>query len=158
MAKDKANETATATATEPTNENLFDVTAPELSEKDLTARADAKRRLREQKMKAIAFMEIPYIQSKKLLGVEFDIVDAVRKTIDGEINVAFILSLKNPVEDFLAGARVSVSKKLNAYTEAYLDYFESFDSDETPEPMEAYTFVEISGGQAGNKPIVLRKL
>lgn len=118
-----------------------------------SGRAADKKHEREQKLKAIQFLSLPRKKSQDLLGVEFDIVDAVRSRINDSINVSFLIKLKDDAQVYV------VSKTLNVFTESYLDYFESFDKDETIEPMSGYTFVELSeGGKAGNKPITLRKL
>lgn len=123
-----------------------------------TRSADDKRKAREQALKAIASSEIPYVQSKKLIGAKFDLVDAFRKTIDGEKNISFVLVLKTAIDGYKVGDKVSVSKKLNAFTEPYVDYFESFDANETPIAMENYTFLEEGAPKAGNQPVILRKL
>lgn len=127
--------------------NAFDI------DDEPSERAAERQRQREQKLKAIRFLEIPNMASKKLIGEEFDIIDAVRSRFQDEINVAFIIVMKRD------GEKYSVKKPLNTYTEAYLDYFESFTPEEEVPPMEGYTFVELSeGGQAGQKPVVLRKV
>lgn len=139
----------------PTEANIFD--RPTETENERQARREHER---EQRLKAIAFMEIPYTQSRKLIGANFDILDAVRKTINGESNVSFIVRLNADLPGVgKRGDKVSFSKKLNTFTETYISYFELFDADEVAAPMEGYTVVELSeGGQAGNKPVVLRKL
>lgn len=149
-----AKATQIEVATETENENIFSG-ADTRTEAE---RAEMKRKQRAAALKTLANQEIPYVQSKLLIGAQFDIVDAIRKTIDGEKNVSFILVLKKPVADFKAGDKVSASKKLNTFTETYLDYFESFDEGETIEPLTGYTFVEEGQAKAGNKPVILRKL
>lgn len=145
MSKSQTNET---TAIENADmefgdEHIIEVSAP-------TNTTD-KAALREQKLKAISFNEIERAKSKDLVGKIFDIVDGVRAAIKGEPVATFIIMLD--------GKKRAVSKPLNTYTNSYIEYFELFEKDETVTPLTNYTFVELdSGGEAGNRPVVLRKL
>lgn len=136
-------------------EEPFEETEKSVSHIDVEMARLAKR---QAALKALSLQEVPYAQSKLFLGAEFDIVDAFRKTIDGEKVVSFILELKHDVADFKKGSLVSVSKRINSYTETYLDYFESFVEGEKIQPLYGYTFVEEGKAVSGNKPIILRKL
>lgn len=145
----KAKEQTDVEATQPSAANEMEEAI--FDKETITTPNSIKRQLREQKLKAIQFLEIPRKKSSDLVGVEFNIVDAVRGHIKEDLIVTFILLLKS-------GERIATSKPLNVFTESYLDYFESYDASEEIEPMQGYTFTEIEGGTAGNKPIVLRKL
>lgn len=108
--------------------------------------------IRRQKMKAIKMLQIPRVQSSKLIGVEFDIEDAVEVSYDGQPNIQFVLRLKKEK------THVVVNKAFNMFNETYLEYFKAFAENETIEPLIGYTFSAIDGGKAGNKPIVFAKL
>lgn len=108
--------------------------------------------IRRQKMKAIKMLQIPRVPSSKLIGVEFDIEDAVEASYDGQPNIQFVLRLKKEK------THVVVNKAFNMFNETYLEYFKAFGDNETIEPLYGYTFASIDGGKAGNKPIVFAKL
>ena len=124
----------------------------EIDESILERRQDE----RAQKLKAIRFLSMPTMKSKDLCGVSFDIIDAVKQRINDEDSISFVLQLTSGDK---SGQIFKVNKAKNLFTEAYLDYFESFRDGEQIEPMRNYTFVELSdGGKAGNLPITLRAL
>ena len=108
--------------------------------------------IRRQKMKAIKMLQIPRVPSSKLIGVEFDIEDAVEASYDGQPNIQFVLRLKKEK------THVVVNKAFNMFNETYLEYFKAFGENETIEPLYGYTFALIDGGKSGNKPIVFAKL
>ncbi len=109
-----------------------------------------RQQKRAQMLKAIRYQEYPRAKSRDLVGKKFDLVDAVRGRIKDDDVVTFIVRLGN--DDF------AVSKPINAFTESYLSYFETFDAGETVIPMTGYTFVEEGTEIAGNKPVILRKM
>ena len=108
--------------------------------------------IRRQKMKAIKMLQIPRVASSKLVGVEFDIEDAVEAAYDGQPNIQFVLRLKKEK------THVVVNKAFNMFNETYLEYFKAFGDNEPIEPLFGYTFATIDGGKVGNKPIVFAKL
>lgn len=141
--------TTKAKQTETENETINNQLADEVFGKKETSPEQLLKRQRA--LRNMKYNSIPRTQAKSLLGVEFDILDAVRCVINGDASIQFIL--KNKSNDEV----VSVSKSANAYNDVYADYFETFDEGET-EPMEGYTFLEEGAPKNGNRPIVIRKL
>lgn len=145
------SKTATETATPKTQADINALTNPLTGEVDESV-LERNQADRAQKLKAIRFLSMPTKKSTDLVGEKFDIVDAVETRINDDASIAFIINLHSD------GLNYKVNKAKNIFTEAYLDYFESFHEGEKVEPMLGYTFAKIEGGKAGNQPIVLQPI
>lgn len=136
--------------TPKTQSDVNALTNPEFSEIDESV-LERQQADRAQKMKAIRFLSMPTKKSTDLIGVPFDIVDAVKTRINDEESISFIINLHSDKQNY------KVNKAKNLFTEAYLDYFETFTEGEKIQPMYNFTFVQLAeGGKAGNLPIVLQ--
>lgn len=123
----------------------------ELFETSIPNEPKTPEQIRAEALRAINAQDIPRVKSQDLVGKEFTIINAYGAIIDNKPIVCFVLRDKK--------STFQVSKARNNFTETFLTYFSTFETEEEIIPLEGYTFFEDKTKKvSGNSPIYLKKL